>query len=80
MGVFVHGGTFCGCVWEFMEGKDNVMLAYTFQYSNNRKKGDSTLPFLDILVLSLVPFPPSQNPVPFFPIRTEWQIRQSSGR
>lgn len=29
------------------------------------------IPFLDIRVLSLVPLPPSQNPVPFFPIKTE---------
>jgi len=28
-------------------------------------------PFLLIRVLSLVPFPPSQNPLPFFPTRME---------
>jgi len=37
-------------------------------------------PFLDIRTLSLVPFPPSQNPEPAFPVRAEWQMAQSSGR
>jgi hypothetical protein len=49
----------------------------------SKKKGSRTplrLPFLDMRVLSLVPLPPSQNPVPRFAISEAWQTPQSSGR
>ena len=36
--------------------------------------------FLDIRDLSLVPFPPSQKPVPFLLTSEEWQMLQSEGR
>lgn len=44
------------------------------------ERDNSNIPFRLMRTLSLVPFPPSQNPLPDFPTRTLWQIPQSSGR
>jgi hypothetical protein len=41
---------------------------------------DKYSPFLDMRVLSRVPLPPSQNPVPRFAVRGAWHTPQSSGR
>ena len=38
------------------------------------------IPLRLMRTLSLVPFPPSQNPLPALPTSTEWQTPQSSGR